>query len=118
MYNDTGGRKFLPNVDTYHLYYYNFGFSSFMDSVILIRFWRTQGQAYYFELTKIQLVGCALCCSSAEPIVLDQWHSVKVSRLNQEGVLQLDGGPPIRGTSGPPLNELNLELPLYIGGVM
>lgn len=61
---------------------------------------------------------CALCCSSAEPIVLGQWHSVKVSRLNQEGVLQLDGGPPIRGTSGPPLNELNLELPLYVGGVM
>jgi coxsackievirus/adenovirus receptor len=56
--------------------------------------------------------------TSAEPIVLGQWHSVKVSRLNQEGVLQLDGGPPIRGTSGPPLNELNLELPLYIGGVM
>ena len=63
-------------------------------------------------------MGCVLCCSSAEPIVLGQWHSVKVSRLNQEGVLQLDGGPPIRGTSGPPLNELNLELPLYIGGVM
>jgi len=63
-------------------------------------------------------MGSALCCSSAEPIVLGQWHSVKVSRLNQEGVLQLDGGPPIRGTSGPSLNELNLELPLYVGGVM
>ncbi|XP_033609084.1 agrin isoform X4 [Cryptotermes secundus] len=56
--------------------------------------------------------------TSPEPILLGQWHAVKVSRLNQEGVLQLDGGPPTKGTSGPPLNELNLELPLYIGGVM
>ena len=55
--------------------------------------------------------------SSSEPIELGQWHAVKVSRLNQEGVLQLDGGPPVRGISVPPLNELNLELPLYIGGV-
>jgi hypothetical protein len=67
---------------------------------------------------KYTLWECALFCSAAEPVVLGQWHSVKVSRINQEGVLQLDGGPHIRGTSGPPLNELNLELPLYVGGVM
>jgi hypothetical protein len=27
------------------------------------------------------------------------------------------GGPPVRGTSGRSLNELNLDVPLYIGGV-
>jgi coxsackievirus/adenovirus receptor len=50
--------------------------------------------------------------------MLRQWHAVKVSRLNKAGILQVDGGPPVRGTSGSPLNELNVELPLYIGGVM
>ncbi|XP_067005728.2 agrin-like [Anabrus simplex] len=55
--------------------------------------------------------------TSEEEIALDQWHAVKVSRLNQEGTLQLDDGLVLKGSSGPPLNELNLELPLYVGGV-
>ena len=42
MYDDNGGRRFFPSVDTYLLYYYNVGFSSFSGSVILISFWRTQ----------------------------------------------------------------------------
>nr|CAD7395884.1 unnamed protein product [Timema cristinae] len=54
---------------------------------------------------------------SSEAITTGKWHAVKVTRLNQEGTLQLDDGSEIRGSSVPPLNELNLELPLYIGGV-
>lgn len=45
------------------------------------------------------------------------WHSIKVSRLDRDGTLQVDEGPISLGSSGPPLNELNLELPLYVGGV-
>lgn len=45
------------------------------------------------------------------------WHSIKVSRHDREGTLQVDDGPISSGSSGPPLNELNLELPLYVGGV-
>ncbi|XP_049806807.1 agrin-like [Schistocerca nitens] len=48
---------------------------------------------------------------------LRKWHSVKISRVDREGTLQLDDGPVARGTSGPPLTELNVELPLYIGGI-
>uniref|UniRef100_A0A1B6G9V7 EGF-like domain-containing protein n=2 Tax=Cuerna arida TaxID=1464854 RepID=A0A1B6G9V7_9HEMI len=42
---------------------------------------------------------------------------VRASRLDKDGVLQLNNGSVVRGMSGPPLNELNLELPLYIGSV-
>ncbi|XP_047106165.1 agrin-like [Schistocerca piceifrons] len=50
-------------------------------------------------------------------ITLNQWHSVKVSYMDREGTLQLDDGPTATGMSGAPLNELNLDLPLYIGGL-
>lgn len=56
-------------------------------------------------------------CRSEEVIELGQWHSVKISRLDREGTLQLDKGAVSYGSSGPPLNELNLELPLYLGGL-
>ena len=51
---------------------------------------------------------------------MDRWISVKLTRLNQEGsLLVLDGNDPspepIHGRSQPPLNELNLEHPLYLG---
>ncbi|RZF33915.1 hypothetical protein LSTR_LSTR012257 [Laodelphax striatellus] len=55
--------------------------------------------------------------TSNEPVELDQWHRVHVSRMDKEGTLQLNNGTVVRGSSGPPLNELNLELPLFIGGV-
>ena len=54
---------------------------------------------------------------SPETISIGTWHSVQASRLDKEGTLQLDNGTVSRGVSGPPLAELNLELPLYIGGV-
>ncbi|XP_049855372.1 agrin-like [Schistocerca gregaria] len=54
---------------------------------------------------------------SEDTIMVGQWHSVKVSRFEQDGTLQLDMGSVAKGSSGPSLTELNLELPLYIGGV-
>lgn len=50
-------------------------------------------------------------------LAINEWHSVKISRLDKEGTLQINNEPVLQGFSGPPLNELNLELPLYIGGV-
>ncbi|XP_048504803.1 agrin-like isoform X3 [Athalia rosae] len=55
--------------------------------------------------------------SSPDPVSLDTWHCVRISRLGREGLLQLDDGTVARGLSGSPLTELNLEMPLYVGGV-
>lgn len=58
-----------------------------------------------------------LCDRTPERIQLGVWHVVRASRLDKDGVLQLDNGTVVHGMSGPPLNELNLELPLYIANV-
>ncbi|XP_074109510.1 agrin isoform X2 [Cotesia typhae] len=55
--------------------------------------------------------------TSPDPVSLNTWHCVRISRLGREGLLQLDEGTIARGFSGSPLTELNLEMPLYIGGV-
>ncbi|XP_063988632.1 agrin-like isoform X5 [Diachasmimorpha longicaudata] len=55
--------------------------------------------------------------TSPDVVSLDTWHCVRISRLGREGLLQLDEGTVARGFSGNPLTELNLEMPLYIGGV-
>nr|XP_050849942.1 agrin-like isoform X3 [Vespula vulgaris] len=55
--------------------------------------------------------------TSPDIVTLDSWHCVRISRLGREGVLQLDDGTVARGLSGSPLTELNLETPLYVGGV-
>ncbi|XP_046614325.1 agrin-like isoform X1 [Neodiprion virginianus] len=55
--------------------------------------------------------------TSPDPVSLDTWHCVRISRLGREGLLQLNDGTVARGLSGSPLTELNLEMPLYIGGV-
>ncbi|XP_034935622.1 agrin-like isoform X2 [Chelonus insularis] len=55
--------------------------------------------------------------TSPDPVSLDTWHVVRIGRLGREGLLQLDAGTIARGFSGSPLTELNLEMPLYIGGM-
>ncbi|XP_054266356.1 agrin-like [Macrosteles quadrilineatus] len=55
--------------------------------------------------------------TTPEKVQLGVWHIVQASRLDKDGVLQLDNGSVVHGMSGAPLNELNLELPLYIGSV-
>lgn len=54
--------------------------------------------------------------TSPDIVSLDTWHSVRISRLEREGLLRLDNGTVARGFSGSPLVELNLEMPMYIGG--
>lgn len=55
--------------------------------------------------------------TSPDSVSLNSWHCVRISRLGREGLLQLDDGTLARGLSGSPLTELNLETPLYVGGV-
>lgn len=55
--------------------------------------------------------------TSPDLVSRDMWHCVRINRLGREGVLQLDDGTVARGVSGSPLTELNLEMPLYVGGV-
>lgn len=54
--------------------------------------------------------------TSREKVRLDDWHSVKVTRNGPHGTLQLNTGEVVSGMSHGPLTELNLELPLYLGG--
>ncbi|PRD31962.1 UNVERIFIED_CONTAM: Agrin [Trichonephila clavipes] len=54
---------------------------------------------------------------SLQPIRIGAWHSVKISRIKNRGMLQVDDGEIVRGESKGTLSELNLGRPLYIGGV-
>ncbi|XP_075738835.1 agrin isoform X2 [Rhipicephalus microplus] len=55
--------------------------------------------------------------SSPNEVTLNQWHVVRVTRTRREGSLQLDDGPTVHGESSGPLSELNLEQPLFLGGL-
>ncbi|XP_067139294.1 agrin-like isoform X3 [Centruroides vittatus] len=54
--------------------------------------------------------------SYESPVTLNVWHVVKATRLKRSGTLQLDDGPVVYGESKEPLNELNLDQPLFLGG--
>ena len=54
---------------------------------------------------------------SQHAVSLDKWHSVKLTRFDRDGSLQVGNGTIARGSAPGHLNELNLDLPLYIGGV-
>lgn len=51
------------------------------------------------------------------PIVLNKWHWIVAKRNGRQGELQIDGEIPQIDKSPPTLSELNLELPLYLGGI-
>ncbi|XP_050518916.1 agrin-like [Diabrotica virgifera virgifera] len=55
--------------------------------------------------------------TSSNPVTQNKWHRVVISREGREGRLQVDNSTEIRGYSGTPLTELNLETPLYIGSI-
>ena len=54
--------------------------------------------------------------TSPEKVEFNQWHSIKVTRNGPYGTLQLNTGQVVSGMSPGSLTELNLELPLYLGG--
>lgn len=52
-----------------------------------------------------------------EKVTKDRWHKVRAFRTGREGTLRLDEGPAIKGNSAPPLTELNLGLPVFLGSL-
>ncbi|XP_031342212.1 basement membrane-specific heparan sulfate proteoglycan core protein isoform X8 [Photinus pyralis] len=51
------------------------------------------------------------------PIQLGQWHSIKVSRNRKRGTMYVDGKGPFTGVTDGKFVGLDLNEPLYIGGV-
>ena len=47
---------------------------------------------------------------------LNQWNVVRITRNGVRGTLQLNEGPIVGGSSPGSLSELNLDMPLYLGG--
>ena len=54
--------------------------------------------------------------TTKEKVELEQWNVVRITRNGQRGTLQLNEGPIVGGSSPGSLSELNLDMPLYLGG--
>ncbi|XP_063914885.1 agrin-like isoform X2 [Zophobas morio] len=55
--------------------------------------------------------------TTKETVNIGKWHWARIFRDGREGILQLDNSSIVRGYSGTPLTELNLELPFYVGSL-
>ncbi|XP_013176798.1 PREDICTED: agrin-like isoform X2 [Papilio xuthus] len=55
--------------------------------------------------------------TSPVPITKGRWHRARITRMGRHGSLQLDHHPTQRGHSAPPLTNLELTLPLFIGSL-
>ncbi|XP_044740905.1 agrin-like isoform X2 [Chrysoperla carnea] len=63
-------------------------------------------------------LGSGICnITSKDKLKMYHWYRIKVHRYNRDGYLQIDNGTILKGSSGPLLGELNLDLPFYIGGL-
>lgn len=49
-------------------------------------------------------------------VTLNEWHSVRITRIRKTGTLQLDNGPVSVASTYGTLNELNLDEPFFVGG--
>ncbi|KAM5132244.1 basement membrane-specific heparan sulfate proteoglycan core protein [Mantella aurantiaca] len=54
---------------------------------------------------------------SADPIALGQWHKASAERINKDGTLQVNGGPPVKRSSPGKSQGLNLKTEMFLGGV-
>ncbi|XP_063983473.1 basement membrane-specific heparan sulfate proteoglycan core protein-like isoform X6 [Diachasmimorpha longicaudata] len=52
-----------------------------------------------------------------KPITLGEWHTVKLQRINKNGLMLVDGEGPYKGIAGGRREKLDVKEPLYIGGV-
>ncbi|XP_050723887.1 basement membrane-specific heparan sulfate proteoglycan core protein-like isoform X5 [Eriocheir sinensis] len=55
--------------------------------------------------------------TGTEPLEMNQWHTVKLSRNRKEGRMVVNGGEPLVGVSQGRFLGLDLVEPLYLGGV-
>lgn len=65
---------------------------------------------------RFDLGGGMVSMQSQETVSLNEWHVAKLNRDERQASLQLDEGKIVRGMALGALTELNLELPLYLGG--
>ncbi|KAG7481508.1 hypothetical protein MATL_G00067440 [Megalops atlanticus] len=54
---------------------------------------------------------------SEEPIEMDTWHELRVSRTAKNGILQVDSQRPTEGMAEGAFTQIKCSTPLYIGGV-
>uniref|UniRef100_A0A3B3T6L7 EGF like, fibronectin type III and laminin G domains n=1 Tax=Paramormyrops kingsleyae TaxID=1676925 RepID=A0A3B3T6L7_9TELE len=107
---------------------------SFMEFEITFRPSVAEGTLLYSEdqgsrdFLSIMLVGGYLefrfdCGSGAaairseEPVSLNMWHEVWVSRTARKGILQVDKQQPVEGVAEGPFTQIHCTTPLYVGGV-
>ncbi|RWS04342.1 agrin-like protein [Dinothrombium tinctorium] len=55
--------------------------------------------------------------TSKNKVSLGEWHTLRITRQRKKGTLQLNDGPVEHGEAKGNLSELNLDQPLYIGGI-
>lgn len=66
---------------------------------------------------KYELGDGVVTIRSEEPISMDDWHKIRISKYKQEGTLDVDNQPRVTGRSPGNYDELNLQEMLYIGGI-
>ncbi|KAI1900209.1 hypothetical protein AGOR_G00047650 [Albula goreensis] len=54
---------------------------------------------------------------SEEPVSMDSWHELRVSRTAKNGILQVDNQRPMEGMAEGAFTQIKCSTPLYIGGV-
>ncbi|KAJ8381062.1 hypothetical protein SKAU_G00018400 [Synaphobranchus kaupii] len=54
---------------------------------------------------------------SLEPVSMDAWHELRVSRTAKNGILQVDNQRPTEGMAEGAFTQIKCSTPLYIGGV-
>ncbi|XP_022241619.1 pikachurin-like isoform X2 [Limulus polyphemus] len=54
---------------------------------------------------------------SLEPVGMNEWHTLFVSRTGRNGILEVDSQPRVEGMSQGAFTQLSLPLNLYLGGV-
>ncbi|XP_069739683.1 pikachurin isoform X2 [Narcine bancroftii] len=54
---------------------------------------------------------------SAEPLSLNQWHDVKMSRTARSGILQVDDQHPVEGMAEGAFTQIRCDTDIFLGGV-
>uniref|UniRef100_A0AAR2JH09 EGF like, fibronectin type III and laminin G domains n=1 Tax=Pygocentrus nattereri TaxID=42514 RepID=A0AAR2JH09_PYGNA len=54
---------------------------------------------------------------SEEPVSMNEWHELRVSRTAKNGILQVDEQRPVEGSAEGAFTQIKCSSPLYIGGV-
>ncbi|KAK3538683.1 hypothetical protein QTP86_012738 [Hemibagrus guttatus] len=54
---------------------------------------------------------------SEQPVSLNMWHDLRVSRTAKSGILQVDNQRPVEGSAEGAFTQIKCSSPLYIGGV-